>query len=36
MGKHLRWLSMGSAIGMGLVLFMGALVTKTESGEGCG
>ncbi|PYI53938.1 COX15/CtaA family protein [Paenibacillus flagellatus] len=34
--KGLKWLSTASAIGMGLVLFMGALVTKTESGEGCG
>lgn len=36
MQKTLRWLSLASAIGMGLVLLMGALVTKTESGDGCG
>lgn len=36
MGKRLYGLALASAIGMGLVLLMGALVTKTGSGEGCG
>ncbi|GIP40735.1 heme A synthase [Paenibacillus sp. J31TS4] len=35
-GKWLRALSTASAIGMFIVLLMGALVTKTESGRGCG
>ncbi|MDF2722087.1 MAG: cytochrome Caa3 oxidase [Paenibacillus sp.] len=34
--KRLNIVSLASAIGMGLVLFMGALVTKTGSGDGCG
>ncbi|MDF2814646.1 MAG: cytochrome Caa3 oxidase [Paenibacillus sp.] len=36
MQKQYKWLSLATAIGMGLVLLMGALVTKTESGRGCG
>lgn len=36
MGKRLYGLALASAIGMGLVLLMGALVTKTGSGDGCG
>lgn len=36
MGKRLNVLSLASAIGMALVLLMGALVTKTGSGDGCG
>ncbi|MEF3305071.1 COX15/CtaA family protein [Paenibacillus sp. GYB003] len=36
MGKRMYGLALASAIGMGLVLFMGALVTKTGSGDGCG
>jgi cytochrome c oxidase assembly protein subunit 15 len=36
MGKRLYGLSLASVIGMGLVLLMGALVTKTGSGDGCG
>lgn len=34
--KTLKWLSVSSTIGMFLVLLGGALVTKTESGDGCG
>lgn len=34
--KRLKWLSMASCIGMFIVLIAGALVTKTESGRGCG
>jgi len=36
MRTGLKWLSVLTAAGMGLVLLMGALVTKTGSGEGCG
>lgn len=36
MQKLYKWISLATVIGMGLVLFMGALVTKTNSGEGCG
>ena len=36
MYKRLRVLSLASVVGMALVLFMGALVTKTGSGDGCG
>ncbi|WP_430786174.1 COX15/CtaA family protein [Virgibacillus flavescens] len=36
MMKLLKWLSVFSTIGMFLVLIGGALVTKTESGDGCG
>ncbi|GAA3409109.1 heme A synthase [Paenibacillus hodogayensis] len=36
MGKRLYGLALAAAIGMGLVLLMGALVTKTGSGDGCG
>lgn len=36
MGKRLYGLALASVIGMGVVLFMGALVTKTGSGDGCG
>ncbi|WP_404452472.1 heme A synthase [Virgibacillus necropolis] len=34
--KSLKWLSVLATIGMFLVLLGGALVTKTESGAGCG
>lgn len=34
--KTLKWLSVVSTIGMIFVLIGGALVTKTESGMGCG
>ncbi|TCT26912.1 cytochrome c oxidase assembly protein subunit 15 [Melghiribacillus thermohalophilus] len=34
--KLLKWLSVASSLGMLLVLVGGALVTKTESGLGCG
>lgn len=34
--KTLKWLSVMSTIGMFFVLIGGALVTKTESGAGCG
>ncbi|MFK7694647.1 COX15/CtaA family protein [Paenibacillus sp. HJGM_3] len=36
MQKSYKWVSLLTTIGMGLVLLMGALVTKTESGRGCG
>jgi heme a synthase len=36
MQKSYKWVSLATTIGMGLVLLMGALVTKTESGRGCG
>ena len=36
MRTGLKWLSVVTAAGMGLVLLMGALVTKTGSGDGCG
>lgn len=36
MQKSLKWLSTATAVWMGIVLMMGALVTKTESGDGCG
>lgn len=36
MGKRMYGLALASAIGMGLILLMGALVTKTGSGDGCG
>lgn len=35
-GRWIKILSTASAIGMFIVLLMGALVTKTESGRGCG
>lgn len=34
--RTLKWLSVSTSIGMILILMGGALVTKTESGEGCG
>ncbi|WP_042145067.1 heme A synthase [Paucisalibacillus sp. EB02] len=34
--KTLKWLSVLAVIGMTFVLIGGALVTKTESGDGCG
>ncbi|WP_028547358.1 COX15/CtaA family protein [Paenibacillus sp. UNC451MF] len=34
--KWLKWFSFASMYGMLLILIMGALVTKTESGRGCG
>lgn len=34
--KTLKWLSVLATIGMTFVLIGGALVTKTESGDGCG
>lgn len=34
--KILKWLSVVSTIGMTLILLGGALVTKTDSGDGCG
>jgi heme a synthase len=34
--KTLKWLSILAVIGMTFVLIGGALVTKTESGDGCG
>ncbi|MFE5323943.1 heme A synthase [Paenibacillus sp. NPDC056579] len=34
--KWLKWSSFASMYGMLLILIMGALVTKTESGRGCG
>src|SRR5699024_11954482 len=34
--KTLKWLSVVSTIGMIFILLGGALVTKTESGAGCG
>lgn len=34
--KILKWLSVVSAVGMIFILIGGALVTKTESGAGCG
>lgn len=34
--KYLKWLSMIATIGMVFVLLGGALVTKTDSGAGCG
>lgn len=36
MRNGLRWLAVTTAVGMLLVLLMGALVTKTASGRGCG
>ncbi|WP_019536423.1 COX15/CtaA family protein [Paenibacillus ginsengihumi] len=36
MQKMLKRLSFASMVGMFLILLMGALVTKTESGRGCG
>jgi cytochrome c oxidase assembly protein subunit 15 len=36
MQRLYKWLCVATAVGMGLVLLMGALVTKTESGRGCG
>mgnify|MGYP001501607693 CR=1 FL=1 len=36
MYKGLKWLSVLTAVGMFIVLLNGALVTKTESGQGCG
>lgn len=34
--KTLKWLSVISTVGMTLILLGGALVTKTDSGDGCG
>lgn len=34
--KYLKWFAVASTIGMLLILLGGALVTKTESGMGCG
>lgn len=34
--KNLKWLAVASSIGMLLILLGGALVTKTDSGMGCG
>ncbi|MDF2856657.1 MAG: ctaA, partial [Neobacillus sp.] len=34
--RSLKWLAVATTIGMILVLLGGALVTKTESGMGCG
>ncbi|MER2071068.1 MULTISPECIES: heme A synthase [unclassified Psychrobacillus] len=34
--KYLKWLAVASTIGMLLILLGGALVTKTDSGMGCG
>lgn len=36
MQRSLKWLAVLTSIGMLLVLLGGALVTKTESGMGCG
>jgi cytochrome c oxidase assembly protein subunit 15 len=36
MRNGLKWLALVTSIGMFLVLLAGALVTKTESGRGCG
>lgn len=36
MSRSLKWLSVAATIGMLFVLIGGALVTKTESGAGCG
>lgn len=36
MRPRLKWLSAAASLGMFLVLIAGALVTKTESGRGCG
>ena len=34
--KYLKWFGVASTVGMLLILFGGALVTKTDSGMGCG
>ena len=34
--KYLKWFAVASTIGMLLILLGGALVTKTDSGMGCG
>src|SRR5690625_5068666 len=34
--RRLKWLSVVSTIGMIFILIGGALVTKTDSGDGCG
>ncbi len=34
--KYLKWLALASTLGMLLILIGGALVTKTDSGLGCG
>ncbi len=34
--KYLKWLAIASTVGMLLILLGGALVTKTDSGMGCG
>ncbi|GAB7387613.1 heme A synthase [Bacillaceae bacterium] len=36
MKKGLKWLAVTTTVGMFLVLLMGALVTKTDSRDGCG
>jgi heme a synthase len=36
MNKALKWYGILTSLGMLIVLLMGAIVTKTESGEGCG
>lgn len=35
-GKYLKWFAVAATIGMLLILLGGALVTKTDSGMGCG
>lgn len=35
-GKYIKWFAVAATIGMLLILLGGALVTKTESGMGCG
>ena len=35
-GKTVRWLTVAACVGMFLVQLMGATVTQTESGRGCG
>lgn len=36
MNNYLKWLAVASSVGMLLILLGGALVTKTDSGMGCG
>ena len=36
MQRSLKWLAVLTTIGMLLILLGGALVTKTDSGDGCG
>ena len=35
-GKYLKWLAVAASLGMLFILIGGALVTKTDSGLGCG